>query len=188
MMTANIIAYLCLEQLPELKNVTRNGVTEPRKQPRFDHTSMAGYWGALDKLKNFKGLFFLTLIPTDKNEHRKQDGTTPEYYLQCTPARGKAINFSGIRFQYENGQATTFASGEPSDKEKLKGNVPNPMYDNRNDAFLFIFSKDMQRLEILVINNGRLLIDAYRKQLASGGMDEAIDALRRQAINVNPLW
>jgi hypothetical protein len=177
-----------MEQLQELKNVTRKGVITQRKQPRFDLVSMAGYWPALDRLKNFKGQLFFNLIPTDKNEYRRQDGTTPEYYLQCTPAKSKAINFSGIRFQYENGRETMFASGEPSDREKLKGGVINPMYDNRNDAFLFIFSKDMQRLEVLVIDNGRILIDAYRKQLAAGEMDEAINALRRQAINVNPLY
>jgi hypothetical protein len=187
MITANITAYLCMEQLPELKNITRNGVTTPRKQPRYDLVSMAGYWASLDRLKNHKGQLYFNLIPTDKNEYRKKDGTTPEYYLQCTPAKSKAINFSGIRFQYENGQETVFASGEPSDREKLKGGVVNPMYSNRADGFLFLFSKDMQRLEVLVIDNGRLLIDAYRKQIASGGMDEVLNTLRRQSKGVNPL-
>lgn len=181
MITANITAYLCMEQLPELKNVTRKGVTTQRKQPRFDLTAIAGYWSALESLKNHKGQLYFNLIPTDKNEYRKQDGTTPEYYLQCTPARSKAINFSGIRFQYENGKETIFASGEPSDREKLTSGVINPMHKQRSDAFLFIFSKDMERLEVLIIENGRLLIDAYRKQLSMGGLDDVIDALRGQA-------
>ncbi len=187
MITANITAYLCMEQLPELKNVTRKGITTARKQPRYDLVAFAGYWDALDKLKNHKGQLFFNLIPTDKNEYRKQDGTTPEYYLQCTPARSKAINFSGIRFQYEDGRTTIFASGEPSDREKLKGGVPNPMYGQRNDAFLFILSKDMERLEVLVIENGRLLIDAYRKQLSMGGLDDVVNALRGQAKRVKTL-
>jgi hypothetical protein len=72
MITANITAYLCMEQLPELKNITRNGVTTPRKQPRYDLVSMAGYWVALDKLKNYKGQLYFNLIPTDKNAYRKQ--------------------------------------------------------------------------------------------------------------------
>lgn len=185
-MTAKIIAYLLMEQLPEYKNVTRKGVTTLRKQPRYDLTMLAGYWSALNKLKNHKGQLFFNLIPTDKNEYRKQDGTTPEYYLQVTPAGSKSINFSGIRFLYENGKEKVFASGEPSDREKLKGGVINPMYEQRNDAFLFVFSKNMERLEILVVENGRLLIDAYRKQLASGGMDEALQALRGQAKEFNP--
>lgn len=181
MITPNISAYFLFEQLPEYRNVTRKGCTEPRKQPRFDLVAVAGYWEALDKLKNYKGALFFNLIPTDKNEYRKQDGTTPEYYLQCTPAKSKAINFSGIRFQYADGKQTLFASGEPSDRETLKGDIKNPMYGQRNDAFLFLFSKDMQTLEVLVIEGGRLLIDAYRKQLSFGGFDEVLTQLRRQA-------
>ncbi|MDL2297316.1 hypothetical protein LJC68_09735 [Bacteroidales bacterium OttesenSCG-928-B11] len=187
MITPNISAYFRFEQLPEYKNVTRKGVTEPRKQPRFDLTAMAGYWSALDALKNHKGQLYFNLIPTDKNEYRKQEGTTPEYYLQCTPAKSKAINFSGIRFQYENGKETFFANGEPSNRETLKGGVKNPMYGQRNDAFLFLFSKDMQVLEVLVIEHGRLLIDAYRKQLSMGGLDGVISSLRGQAKTTNSL-
>ena len=187
MITPTILAYLHFEQLPEYKNVTRKGVTEPRKQARYDLTASAGYWEALDKLKNYKGILFFNLIPTDKNEYRKQDGTTPEYYLQCTPAKSKATNFSGIRFQYADGKSTLFASGEPSDRETLKGGIRNPMYGQRNDAFLFLFSNDMQTLEVLIIDKGRLLIDAYRKQLSLGGFDEVLKQLQKQAKRANPL-
>lgn len=187
MITAKISAYLYLKQLPELKNITRKGVSTPRKQPRYDLVAMAGYWSAMEKLRNYKGLLFFNLIPTDKNEYRKQDGTTPEYYLQCTPAKSKSINFSGIRFQYEDGKASLFGSGEPSDRPMLTGSVINPMYEQRNDAFLFLFSKDMETLEILIIENGCLLIDAYRKQLSTGGLDAVLEVLRKQAKEANPL-
>ena len=72
MITANISAYLCFKQLPEYKTVKRKGVKTPRKQPRFDLVSLAGYWSALDNLKNYQGKVFLNMIPTDKNENRKQ--------------------------------------------------------------------------------------------------------------------
>lgn len=181
MIAAKISAYLCLEQLPEMKTVTRKGIATPRKQLRFDLVSMYGYWEALVKLRNYKGLLFMYLIPTEKNEYRKQDGTTPEYYLQCTPAKSKAINFSGIRFLYTDGKETAFASGEPSDRAKLKGGIDNPMYNQRNDGFLFLFSQDMERLEILIIDGARNLIDAYRKQLSCGGFDEVLNDMRRNA-------
>jgi hypothetical protein len=181
MITATISAYLCLRQLNEFKNVTRKGVTTPRKQPRFDLTLIAGYWQSLDKLKNHKGKIFFNLIPTEQNQYRKQDGTTPEYYLQISPAKSKSINFSGIRFQYQDGNKLMFASGEPSMEKVLKGGVANPMFDNRNDGFLFLFSDNMEQLEILVIENGRTLIDAYRKQLAMGGLNRHLDELRKQA-------
>lgn len=181
MIAAKISAYLCLEYLPEQKTITRKGVTTPRKWPRFDLVSMCGYWEALERLKNHKGQIFLVKVQSEKNEHRKQGGTTPEYYLQCTPAKSKSINFSGIRFLYTDGKGTVFASGEPSDQPKLKGGVNNPMYDQRYDGFLFLFSQDMGKLEILIIEGGRDVIDAYRKQLSLGGFDEVLNVMRKNA-------
>ena len=55
------------------------------------------------------------------------------------------------------------------------------MYNQRNDGFLFLFSQDMGRLEILIIDGGRNLIDAYRKQLSYGGFDEILNEMRRNA-------
>ena len=81
MSTASISLYMCLRQLNEYKNVTRKGVTAPRKQPRYDLTLMAGYWPCLDKLKNYKRKIFFNLIPTEQNQYRKQEGSVPEYYL-----------------------------------------------------------------------------------------------------------
>jgi hypothetical protein len=181
MITANIAAYLRFEQLPEFKTVTRGGVTTERKQPRYDLTAMAGYWPPLDRLKNHTGRVFFNLIPSDKVEARKQGGTTPAYYLQITPAKSKALNFSGVRFEYTDTGARVYASGEPPQTERLKGSVTNPMYGRRGDAFLFLFSADMQALEVLIVTDGRVLIDAYRRQLANGGMDAVIEALRLQA-------
>ena len=184
MITPNISAYLYLEQLPELKN-TRKGT--PRKQPRYDLIAMAGFWSTLNRLKNYQGKLFFNMIPTDKNEYRKQDGTTPEYYLQCTPAKSKSINFSGMRFLYMDGKETIFASGEPSNSPKLRGGVMNPMYEQRNDGFLFLFSNNREVLEILILEDGRQLIDAYRKMLSIGGFDYSLDIFRKQAKTVNSL-
>lgn len=175
-----VAIYLYLKQLTELKNVTRKGVTKPRKQPRYDLCFARGNWNALNKLKNNKEELFFNLIPSDKNGHRKQNDTTPEYYLQCTPSKSKAINFSGIRFLYSDNCRTMFAIGEPSPLLKLTGNVVNPMYEYRSDGFLFTFSDNMETLEILVINNGRSLIDTYRKQLAMSHFDEVLTKMRGQ--------
>jgi hypothetical protein len=179
MITAKISAYLLFKQLPELKTITRKGITTERKQPRFDLVAITGYWQPLERLKNYKGVIYLTLIKSDQIEAREKGTTTPEYYLQITPAKSKSINFSGLRFLFSDGKAS-FASGEPSDSQKLKGGVINPMYEQRNDGFLFFFP-DRETMEILVIDGGRLLIDSYRKQLSIGGFDEALRTLREQA-------
>lgn len=187
MTTATISAYLCMRQLDKYKNVTRKGVTEPRKQPRYDLTMMAGFWQSLDNLKNNKGEIFFSLIPSDKNQYRKQEGTTPEYYLQCRPPKSQTVNFSGIRFAYAEDNKPIYGSGEPSDQPKLKGGVINPLYKNKDDGFLFIFSDDTEQLEILIIENGRTLIDAYRKQLSLGGFEGKLSELRKQAKIYIPL-
>lgn len=175
-----VVMYLCLKQLPEMKSITKKGVTKPRKQPRYDLCFAHGNWNVLNRLKNNKGELFFNLIPSDKNAHRKRNNTTPEYYLQCTPSKSKAVNFSGIRFFYSNNCRTVFASGEPSLLPKLAGNVANPMYERRNDGFLFIFSDNMETLEILVVDNGRAFIDTYRRQFAMGHFDEVLTKLREQ--------
>lgn len=187
MSTASISMYMCLRQLDEHKNVKRNGVTAPRKQPRYDLTLIAGYWSSLDKLKNYKGKIFFNLIPTELNQYRKQDGSVPEYYLQIKPAKSKNINFSGIRFQYQDGKKLMFGSGEPSIEKVLKGGIENPMFENRNDGFLFLFSDNMEQVEIIIIENGRTLIDAYRKQLSLGGLDKHLEQLRKLAKIATPL-
>lgn len=180
-----VAMYLHLKQLPELKNITRNKVANPRKQPRYDLCFNYGNWDALDKLKNNKGELFFNLIPSDKNAYRKRNDTTPEYYLQCTPSKTKAINFSGIRFLYSENCRTMFGSGEPNPLPKLTGDVINPMYEYHNDGFLFIFSDNMETLEILVVNNGRSFIDTYRKQLAMGHFDDMLTKLREQEKPIN---
>lgn len=187
MITADISAYYCFRQLDKYKEVKYKGVIGPRKQPRYDLTLHLGFWGSLDKIKTAKGEVYLTLIPTDKNEYRKQEGTTPEYYLQCRPPKSKSVNFSGIRFEYRENGKPIYGSGEPSDQAKLKGGVVNPLYGNRDDGFLFIFSDNMEQLEIIVINGGRTLIDAYRKQLSLGGFDTRLQEFRKAAKVYSPL-
>lgn len=187
MITADISAYYCFRQLDKYKNVKYKGVIGPRKQPRYDLTLHLGYWPSLEKIKSVKGEVYMNLIPTDKNEYRKQEGTTPDYYLQCRPPKSQSINFSGIRFAFSEDKKPIYGSGEPSDQPKLKGGVINPLYENHKDGFLFIFSDDMKQLEVLIINEGRTLIDAYRKQLSLGGFDSKLEELRKQAKMYFPL-
>ncbi len=183
MNAAKFAAYLHFEQLQELKTVKRNGTVEPRKHPRYDLVAMAGYWPALDKLKTRDGKVYFNLVPSDKNRNRQQGGTAPDYYLQCNPAKMGSVNFSGVRFYTDEGRLTSVASGEPYDKEKLRSGMPNPMYEQRKDGFLFLFSDDRERLEVLVLEDGLRFIDAYRKQLYFGEFDDILNDMRRQAVS-----
>ena len=180
MIAANIIAYLELYQLPEdIKR--RNGIKTGAKIPRYDLYRIAGYYQALERIKNRKGQIYFNLIANDRNPNRRRDGSTPEYYLQTRQPKVGAINFTGLRHLYINGKMSQYASGEASMQPILKGGVENPFFDCRNDGYLFLISPDEQKIEVLIIENGRLLIDSYRKQLYLGGFDEVLQSLQEQA-------
>lgn len=203
MITKSIAAYLRLEWLPESPDYflpDRSGVPPAsRKTPRFDLTAMTGCWPPLDRLKTRAGYLYFYLIPTDKVAARSKGRTTPAYFLQCTPAGSKTVNFSGVRFErtvaavgkmkeIEGGLSDPaapprflYGSGEPPQAEHLRQGVKNPMYGRREDAFLFLFSEGMRVLEVLIVTDGRPLIDEYRRQLASGNLDAFIKWMRVEA-------
>jgi hypothetical protein len=208
MISTNIAAYLRLEWLPESPVdflPDRSGVAPAsRKTPRFDLTAMAGCWPPLDRLKTRAGYLYFYLIPTDKVAARSKGRTTPSYFLQCTPAGSKTVNFSGVRFERAAAAVGKlkeiegnvilsdpaapprfiYASGEPPQAEHLRQGIRNPMYGRRGDAFLFLFSEGMRALEVLIVTDGRALIDEYRRQLANGDLNDVIEALRAQARSV----
>ena len=210
MISSHIAAYLRLEQIPD----TRDTALPPghprrkhpeRKIPRFDLPAITGCWPPLDRLKTRAGYLYFYLIPTDKVAARSKGRTTPAYFLQCTPAGSKTVNFSGVRFERSaaavgkmkeiEGKVAIpdpaapprfiYASGEPPQTEHLRQGVGNPMYGRRGDAFLFLYSEGMRVLEVLIVTDGRPLIDEYRHQLANGDLNDVIEALRAQARRVS---
>ena len=63
---------------------------------------------------------------------------------------------------------------------KMKNGEPNPMLPFADDGFLFISTPDFTAIEILIITNGRYLIQGYLKMLANGAYNEALKAMREQ--------
>lgn len=175
MITPTIQCYAKLERIRNL-----NG-----KIPRYDCTAFAGYYPPLDALKNNKGELFFYLQCSTSNGNRKDSNTTPEMYLQ-----GKdSINLTGLYHYWEDGRLSGFCSGYPSKKERLgtKKPINNPFYkSNKDDCFLFIINQDIgtitpSSIEMLVLKDARVLVDAYRKQLKLGGFVEVLRQLREQA-------
>lgn len=87
-----------------------------------------------------------------------------------------SLNVTGLRFAPDS---MTVASGEPCADAKLKNGKDNPLFQWRNDGFLFLFSEDKATLEVIVITGGRAFIDAYRQQLAAGGFDSWLEGTRK---------
>ncbi|KAA6344874.1 hypothetical protein EZS27_007520 [termite gut metagenome] len=173
-MNPTINCYLRLERI----------LNKEKKTARYDCTAFAGYYPPLETLKNNKGQLFFYL-----NRSRNDKSTTPEHYLQASK---DSMNLTGLFHYWEDGKMSGFCSGYPSTKEIFdnKKKTPNPFYENRNDAFLFIiyWDKEAQEpiptptaIEMIVLQNTKVLIDAYRKQLMLGGFDEELNMLRGQA-------
>lgn len=161
-----------------------------RKSFRYDCTAFAGYYPPFDELKNTKGELFFYLQTSHKNGNRKESATTPEMYLQ-----GKGgINLTGLHHYWDEGKLSGICSGYPSQQEVLGGKKPftNPFYkSNSNDCFLFIINHEKDKgtptsIEMIVLKDAKVLVDAYRRQLMIGGFDAEIDSLRQQAKTITP--
>jgi hypothetical protein len=173
-MKPTINCYLKLERI----------LNKEKKTARYDCTAFAGYYPPLEELKNGKGQLFLYLMRSSNDK-----STTPEHYLQASK---DSMNLTGLFHYWDEDKLSGFCSGYPSTKELFdnKKKTPNPFYENRNDAFLFIihWDKDKQEpiptptaIEMIVLQDTKVLIDAYRKQLMLGGFDEELNSLRGQA-------
>lgn len=158
---------------------------QERKTPRFDLRRYNGFWTGFERIKTKKGEVYLNLIPSDKNPNRKTDGAVMEYYAQMRPQSCKSsFNLSGLRLMQDMEGKQWICSGEPSTEIRLRTGDPNPLYDERNDGFVFILDKDFQWLELWVITDQRLLIDGYRKAFELGTYDAALQTIRNTAKDV----
>jgi hypothetical protein len=148
-----------------------------RSTPRLDCIRSNGFWKGIDPFINSKGMLKFDLIKT-KGIINAPDQRRAGFYLQSN-----AMNFSSI-YEYLTPEYTGFGFGEPNDKKtiRVKGEEKqNPMYLFKDAGYLFIYAKDYSRLEILVIEGGRYLLQGYVKQLAAGEFDEALKQMRATA-------
>lgn len=183
MITPKFACYLKFERNNE--KVKRGGQMVERKTMRFDLSFYNGYWSGTDKLKTKKGLMYINLITSDKNPNRKNDGTTPEYYIQTRPHTClKTFNLSGLRLMMGDEANMWTCSGEPSQQEILRTGDKNPLFEERNDGFVFVVDKNFGYIEVFVLSDGRPLVDAYRKAVALGKYKCELDLMRQTASKV----
>jgi hypothetical protein len=171
--------YLNLER----RQSTKKDGTES-KTPRYAVTAQAGYFKPLEVLKDTKGNIVMYLNGT-LGIIESPDTRRADCYLQCKDS----MNFSSV-YTLELNSKSIIAHGTPPDKQMLKpktvkkqGKVTqveraNPFYENRNDGYLFLIAPDYKTIEILIVPNGRYLIQGLAKKLADGQCDEAIKTMR----------
>ena len=163
-----------------LGNSTQNG----KKTPKFTIKTQAGYYEPMQHLKGKDGKISMYLV-----EKLKEGERVPAMRLQ---ARG-SLNFTGLKEFFVNGRLSGYAYGFPFDKQTYSSrNKPNPFYPYKDDGFLFIVHCDENNknsltptaIEMIVLAGAKVLAGAYCKQLAMGGFNEELQALRQQAQEV----
>ena len=73
------------------------------------------------------------------------------------------------------------AYGYPNAKLKLINGQRNPLFEFRNDGYLFLLNADLTEVEMLIVQNGRNLIGSYYQLLIDGALDEQLQKLREKA-------
>ena len=174
MITPNIRYYA------KLVNTTQTG----KKTPKYTIVTQAGYYPPMEQLKGRDGLVSMNLM-----EKLKEGENVPSMRLQ---AKG-SYNFTGLKEYFQDGKLSGFAYGYPDPRPTYSSmNKPNPFFECKQDGYLFLIQADQSdptntiptSIELIVLENAKVLISAYCKQLVMGGFDEALLQLRKQAVTI----
>jgi hypothetical protein len=89
------------------------------------------------------------------------------------------LNFSSIYI--DDVDFPEIGYGYPNANRLLSKGSINPLFEFRNDGYLFIMNSDYTEIEILIIPDGRNLISSYYQKMIDGGFDDEVRQLRLQA-------
>jgi hypothetical protein len=93
---------------------------------------------------------------------------------------GNELNLSSIYI--DDADFIEYGYGYPNPNRTLGNGKPNPLFEFRNDGYLFIMNNDYSEIEILIVKDGRNLISSYYHKLIDGGFDSLISEFRKQSI------
>lgn len=167
---------------PNIRYYAKMVNTTTKGTPKYTITEQAGYYAPMEKLIGRDKHISMYLM----QQSREDKSSTPPMYLQAK----KSLNFTGLKNYWIEGEMSAFAYGYPMNKPTYsKDNKINPFYEYKDDGFLFIIHHDENDhknlnptcIELIVLENAKLLISAYCKQLEMGGFDAALKTLREQA-------
>lgn len=159
---------------------------KPYAKPTYYLKGECGYHKPIEGLRNKRGGITLYLLSKDDRKNGKTDSSTPDLYLQTSGG----YNFSGIKFS--DAVPNPYAFGEPNPKATFTGEKTNPFYpENTDDCFLMLFSDFTgesvpDSFEVMVIPKLKAMGVAFRRMLADGKFNMALNAFREQSTD-NPL-
>lgn len=154
---------------------------ESKKIPKYTITKQAGYYEPMESLKGRDGQITMYLM-----EKLKDGEQVPAMRLQAK----SSLNFTGLKDYFVDGKISGYAFGYPDEKPTYSSKKKtNPFFKYKNDGFLFIvhIDKDDKKgiiplsFELIVLENNKVLIASYCKQLIMGGFNDELKILREQA-------
>ena len=163
--------FSCYLKLERRQSTKKDGTES--KTPRYIAVAQAGYFKPLQSIKNAKNEIVMYYQRNDKCNKK----STAETRLQCKGS----VNFSSVYLENLKIGETLIGHGEPPQTKELKGGKSNPFFENKADGYLFIITPDLNTIEIIIVPNGRYLIQGIAKQLADGQFDEALKQMRDTA-------
>ena len=142
---------------------------DPSKKVKYICTKVRGNYKGLEYFRSRNGDIVLFL--SEARTFVKADVKRSAQW-----ALVNRINFSSIFISMER-QGFIYGYGNPNKSKLVKGK-PNPMAQYVNDLYLFIISKDLLSIEILVISQGIHQSIHFYNELVTGCYDAMVTELR----------
>ncbi len=166
-------AYYKLATLPDEVRAANKIRSKARLDCIFFTDMVAGNYKGLTNFVNHKGQLFFYKTPC------RDFVNTDSKRLSEWSLTGNGLNFSSIYI--DDLDFSEIGYGYPNAKRLLSNGSPNPLFEFRNDGYLFTINKDYSEIELLIIPDGRNLISSYYQKLIDGGFDDELAGLRKEA-------
>ena len=163
-----IAAYYNLEILSDNLKAA-NKIKVGAKIPRYDCTLFNGNYQGIKPFINPKGMFKLSLM-----ECRDFVKTDKRRMAEFALVGGKNLNFSSLFAEDGN----TIYYGYPNGKPFLKDGRQNPLFQFRNDLYIFLIDKAFQQIEILILPNQKGFALELVQSFIEGDYDDDLDILK----------
>jgi len=167
------LAYYKLAMLPDEVRAINKIKSKARLDCIAFTDKVVGNYKGMTNFVNRKGQLFFYKTPCRDfvNTDRKR--------LSEWSLTGNGLNFSSIYI--DDMDYPEIGYGYPNAKRLLSNGSKNPLFEFRNDGYLFLINKDYSEIELLVIPDGRNLISSNYQKMIDGGFDDEVRQLRIEA-------
>lgn len=168
--------YYKIEKLSDELRVGNKIKSEERLDCTM-HTNNKGYEG-MKPFKNKKGQMFFS-----KRFCKDFVKANTKRLAECS-LTGQGLNLSSLYGYTPNCEG--YAYGYPNPKRVLSNGEPNPLFEYRDDLYLFYIRDGFNTIEIFVIPNGRSMATSHYQTFIDNEYNEEMDKLREQATEFYP--